>query len=125
MVLAATSAAQPEGNYQLNYISDGTVLNGYPPPHHTVPDLVNALGLAFNPFGPVWVADNGTGVSTLYDGFSVAQPLMLQIPSPTDITGGNPTGIVFNGSSGFSVPKGTTAGPSRFIFATEDGVIAG
>jgi anti-sigma factor RsiW len=27
--------------------------------------LINPWGLAFNPFGPVWIADNGTGVATL------------------------------------------------------------
>jgi len=47
------------------------------------------------------------------------------IPSPTDVSGGNPTGIVFNASSGFTVSNGTTTGPSRFLFATEDGLIAG
>src|SRR6185295_8294983 len=28
---------------------------------HVDPDLVNPWGIAFNPFGVVWVADNGTG----------------------------------------------------------------
>jgi uncharacterized protein (TIGR03118 family) len=89
-------------------------------------NLVNAWGVAFNPFGPVWVADNGTGVSTLYNGTGNLIPLVVQIPSPTNSTGGgNPTGIVFNGSGGFVVSSGTFSGPSHFIFATEDGVIAG
>jgi uncharacterized protein (TIGR03118 family) len=127
LAVAASPAAHADGNfYQLNYISDGVVLNGFPPPDHTVPNLVNAWGVAFNPFGPVWVADNGTGVSTLYDGNGIAQSLVVQIPSPgNDAGGGNPTGIVFNGSPGFVVSKGTASGPSRFIFATEDGLIAG
>jgi uncharacterized protein (TIGR03118 family) len=113
--------------YQLNYISDGFTPSGFPPPIHTDPNLVNSWGLAFNPFGPAWVANNGTGVSTLYDGVGNARPLVVQIPSPgNDAGGGNPTGIVYSGSpSDFVVSKGAASGPSRFIFATEDGVIAG
>ena len=127
IVLNAAPAAQADGGfYQLHYISDGFVPDGFPPPVHTDPNLVNGWGVAFNPFGPVWVADNGTGVSTLYDGNGNAQSLVVQIPSPgNDAGGGNPTGIVYNGSTGFVVSKGTASGASRFIFATEDGLIAG
>ena len=124
LALAAGSAAQADGSFymQHNLVSDGSDAN-----------LVNAWGIAFNPFGPDWVADNGTGVSTLYDGDGKpfvppgAQiPLVVQIPSPGNPDGGgNPTGIVFNASTGFSVSKGTASGPAKFIFATEDGVIAG
>ena len=105
---------------QHNLVSDGSV-----PADHVDANLVNPWGLAFNPFGAAWVANNGTGTSTLYDGHGNLLPLVVQIPSPTAATGGNPTGIVFNGSSGFVVHKGSLSGPSRFIFATEDGVIAG
>jgi len=126
LVLAASPVAHADRDfYQLNYISDGFVPNGFPPPSHTDPNLVNGWGVAFNPFGPVWVADNGTGVSTLHDGNGNAQPLVVQIPSPTGPTGGNPTGIVFNGSAGFVVSADGVSDASRFIFATEDGVIAG
>src|SRR5664279_5813909 len=37
------------------------------------PRLVNAWGVAFNPQGFVWVADNGTSTSTIYDGRGVPQ----------------------------------------------------
>src|SRR4051794_36859886 len=40
-------------------------------------NLVNAWGLAFRPGGPWWVADNGTGKSTLYDGSGVRQSLVV------------------------------------------------
>ena len=85
---------------------------------HTDPNLVNGWGIAFNQFGPVWVADNGTGLSTLYDGDGNPQSLVVAIP------GGKPTGIVFNGSGDFVVTKGGVSGPARFIFATENGTIA-
>jgi uncharacterized protein (TIGR03118 family) len=79
---------------------------------------VNGWGVAFNPFGFAWVADNGTGVSTLYDGNGVPQSLVVSIP------GGKPTGIVFNGSNDFVVSANGKSGPARFIFATENGTIA-
>jgi uncharacterized protein (TIGR03118 family) len=88
---------------------------------HTDSDLVNAWGIAFNPNAVVWVANNGTGTSTLYDGAGTKQSLVVTIP------GGSPTGIVFNSSADFKAPPdmvNTTKNPSRFIFATENGVIA-
>ena len=85
---------------------------------HTDPNLVNGWGIVLNPFGFVWVADNGTGVSTLYDGNGNPQSLVVTIP------GGKPTGIVFNGSGDFVVSGGGVSGPAVFIFATENGTIA-
>jgi uncharacterized protein (TIGR03118 family) len=88
-------------------------------------NLINGWGIAFNPFGSVWVSDNGTGTSTLYDGNGKPQALVVQIPAPANAGGtGTPTGIVFNGSTGFVVSQGSASAASRFIFATEDGVIA-
>jgi uncharacterized protein (TIGR03118 family) len=124
IAFALTAAAAQAGEVfyqQHNLVSDGFVAAD-----HVDAGLVNAWGIAFNPFGPVWVADNGTGLSTLYDGAGNPVPLIVQIPGPAggDPTG-NPTGIVFNASTGFVVSNGTASGASRFIFATEGGVIAG
>ena len=113
---------------QTNLVSDG-----FATADHTDTNLVNAWGVAFNPFGPVWVAANGGGVSTLYDGSgnpqpTLSQPLIVQIPSPGNPDGGgNPTGIVFNGgANAFLVAKAAKpSAASRFLFATEDGLIAG
>ncbi|MGZ3240567.1 MAG: TIGR03118 family protein [Burkholderiaceae bacterium] len=123
LVLGIPVAAHAVSDFyqQHNLVSDGFV-----PADNSDQNLINSWGLAFNPFGPVWVADNGAGVSTLYDGDGKLQPLVVQIPTPAGAPGkGTPTGIVFNGSTGFAVTVGSTSGPSRFIFATEDGVIAG
>jgi uncharacterized protein (TIGR03118 family) len=98
---------------------------------HTDPDLVNAWGLAASPAavgGPWWVNDNGSGLSTLYDGNGAKQTLKVVVPPPhgsTPGTASTPTGIVFNGSSDFSVSDGAASGPSFFVFATEDGTISG
>ena len=41
------------------------------------PNLVNAVGISFNPVGNVWVSDNGTGLSTLYDGNGDPESLVV------------------------------------------------
>ena len=86
--------------------------------------LVNAWGIAFNPQGFVWVANNGTSTSTLYDGLGVPQSLVVSIP-PGVAGGARPTGIVFNGSPSFQVTQGGIGGASAFIFAGEGGTISG
>ena len=85
--------------------------------------LVNAWGIAFNPQGFVWVADNATSTSTLYDGAGVPQPLVVAIPSGA-AGSGRPTGIVFNGSASFQITAGGLSGASVFIFAGEGGTIS-
>jgi uncharacterized protein (TIGR03118 family) len=88
-------------------------------------NLVNAWGIAFNPTGVDWVADNGTGVSTLYDGNGAALPLVVHIPtSATNKEGANPTGIVFNGTKDFVISNAGVSTPAAFIFASEDGSIS-
>lgn len=89
-------------------------------------NLVNSWGIAHSPTGPWWVNDNGTGVSTLYNGqgepFPASSPLVVTIPPPKDGTGpATPTGIVFNGTKDFEVAPDK---PATFIFVTEDGTIS-
>jgi uncharacterized protein (TIGR03118 family) len=57
-------------------------------------------------------------------GAGVPQSLVVAIPGPDDATPGAPTGIVYNGSAAFVVSAGGLSGPSRFIFAGEDGVVS-
>jgi uncharacterized protein (TIGR03118 family) len=88
-------------------------------------NLVNAWGLVAGPMTPWWVADNGTGLSTLYNAAGDPQSLVVTIPAPQgDPDPSKPTGAVFNGTTDFVVSDGTNSGPARFIFATEDGTIA-
>jgi len=84
------------------------------------PNLQNAWGLAASSTSPWWVADNGTSVSTLYNGSGVKQALTVTVG-----TDSGPTGTVFNGGSGFVVTNGTQSAPARFIFDGEDGVLRG
>ena len=84
---------------------------------HLDPNLVNPWGIVAAPGGPFWVNDNGTGLSTLYNGSGTPLPLVVSVPPPVGSAGPSaPTGIVFNGTSGF--------GGAHFIFDTEDGTIS-
>lgn len=90
------------------------------------PHLVNAWGMAFSATSPVWVADNGTGLSTLYTGAGAVNSLVVTIPPPMGgMPPSTPTGIVFNGNGGFTVSANGKSGSSVFIFDTEDGTISG
>src|SRR5437899_9145351 len=96
---------------------------------YTDPNLVNPWGMAPNSSGTViWVNDNGTGVSTLYnqDGTVVSSLPLVTIPTAArNKDGGNPTGIVRNGTALFQVTKNGVSAPARFIFVSEDGSISG
>ena len=87
---------------------------------HTDPLIVNAWGLVHAAGSPFWVADNGSGWSTLYNGAGKARSLRVLIPSTVNGPG-SPTGIVFNGSSDFQIQ----GWPALFLFATLDGTISG
>jgi uncharacterized protein (TIGR03118 family) len=86
------------------------------------PQLQNAWGISFSPAGTVWSSSNVTGYSFVYDkeGKQLLSP--VSIPSPANAGGGAVTGQVFGGSSNFMLPNGS---PAIFIFATQDGIIAG
>lgn len=90
----------------------------------TDPNLVNPWGLSRSSTSPWWVADNGTGVSTLYGAAGNIVSLVVTIPpsDPNVSSTGNPTGTVFNGSTEFEIVKGK---PAVFMFVSEDGVISG
>lgn len=83
---------------------------------HTDSHLVNPWGISSGPTSPFWVSDADAGVSTLYNSSGNPIPLVVAIPNPA---GGaaSPTGQVFNSGTGFN--------GDRFIFATEQGSIAG
>src|SRR5215813_993317 len=99
------------------------VSDGYTSTPRPDPNLVNAWGLVAGPATPWWVANNGTATSTLYDGAGVPQALIVHLPGTSDPAA--PTGLVFNGGTGFVVTTGSASGPARFISATENGTIIG
>lgn len=78
-------------------------------------NLINPWGVAFSPTGPFWVSDQGSSLSTLYDGAGNRIPLVVTVP-------GGPTGQVFNTTTGFVLPNGSKA---SFLFDTLGGNIVG
>jgi uncharacterized protein (TIGR03118 family) len=76
--------------------------------------LVNAWGIAASPSSPWWVADNGSGWSTIYTGAGAKAPLEVTVP-------GAPTGEVFYGGAQFELAPGR---PARFMWASEDGTLS-
>lgn len=88
------------------------------------PNLQNGWGIAFNPTGDVWVSDNNTQKSSLYDGNGVVQSLVVTIPPAASGQPGSPTGIVFNTTPDFSITSNGATGNAVFIWATLAGTIA-
>lgn len=111
LALAATSVRAQLAYRQQNLVSDIPGLAA-----HTDAHLINPWGISSSATSPFWVSDADAGVSTLYDTAGHPLPLVVSIPKP----GGGaaaPTGQVFNSSVDFN--------GNRFLFATEDGTIAG
>jgi uncharacterized protein (TIGR03118 family) len=86
--------------------------------------------VVFGPGAPVWVANNHSESSTLYDGNGHPQPAATPLIVNTVPTSGavtfDPTGIIFNSSTtDFVVSGGGHSGPARFIFSGEGGMIGG
>jgi len=92
-------------------------------------NLVNAWGIAFGTTSPVWVANNHSETSTVYDGNGKPQPFsaprVVKLPAAANGTTFDPTGIVFNSTSDFVVTAGTKSAAAAFIFNGEGGMIAG
>jgi hypothetical protein len=88
---------------------------------NTDPDLVNPWGISQFPDNPLWISDNGTDLSTLYDPNTGAK-VALDVNIPM----GAPTGTVaIAPGHGFVVTEGANSGESLFLFDSEAGVISG
>jgi uncharacterized protein (TIGR03118 family) len=86
----------------------------------TDPLLVNPWGLALGATSPMWVANNHSNTSTLYNGNGTPSPITAHFAAGLD-----PTGIVNNSTTDFVITNGTTSAASAFIFDGEGGRIAG
>jgi uncharacterized protein (TIGR03118 family) len=93
----------------------------------TDPQLINPWGLSRSSSSPWWISDNGTGLSTLYNGAGAKQSLIVTIP-PADPNNkntplGTPTGTIANSSAtDFLLAPGQ---PALFLFSSIDGTIIG
>src|SRR3954471_12973379 len=76
---------------ETDLVSDGVL-----PAAHTDTNLVNGWGLAFTKQGVVWVGNNGTGTSTVYDTSGNLGSPVVTIPPAAGQTDNAPvTGVVF------------------------------
>jgi uncharacterized protein (TIGR03118 family) len=96
---------------QTNLVSDipGEAAN-------TDPNLRNPWGVSFSATSPFWVSDQGTNVSTLYQGTGAPVALVVSVP-------GGPTGQVFNSAGAGNFLIG--GAPATFLFDTLGGAIYG
>src|ERR1700722_9289173 len=84
------------------------------------PNLVNPWGISNSATSPYWISDQGTGLSTIYNGAGAITPLVVTVPAGGGPLSG-PTGTVDNTTGGGFLVSGTSA---NFIFATLQGTIA-
>jgi len=121
---SAATPADHHGNafavQQVNLVSDRPGMAAL-----TDPDLVNPWGLTLGPTTPLWVSNNGTDTSTLYSnaaGTATATKnpaIRVAFPAADD----QPSGVVFNGGTGFVEDPATPTSTARFMFATMSGTI--
>lgn len=112
------------------YLETDLVSDGFVPAPTIDPAFVNPWGITYPPGGPFWINENGSGQSALFNTtgqpFPIGNPLVVTVPPPPGSPSGttsNPTGVVFNSSTtDFLISPGNAA---RFMFATENGTIAG
>jgi len=93
LILGSVQPAVAQFYTQHNLVSDGFV-----PADQLDPNMVNAWGLASSPTSPWWIADNGSGRTTLYNVGTGAIPAIFTVPGAGGRQG-TPTGVVFNGNS--------------------------
>jgi uncharacterized protein (TIGR03118 family) len=92
------------------------------------PHLKNAWGIVpvlSSITGTFWVADQGTGLATVY--LATGQPLsrVVTIPPASGNGTGSPAGLVSNTSASFKITEGNNTAPAQFLFSTLDGTISG
>src|SRR5579864_4901340 len=124
--IGTMNAANAAG--QGRYLQVNLTSNVHGMAQHTDGNLVNGWGLAFFTSSPFWVSDNGSGLSTIYDGTGTPQSLVVTVPPAPEQPGGtlgSPTGIVANPSIRWVVSENGKSGAAAFIFATGDGTISG
>jgi uncharacterized protein (TIGR03118 family) len=120
LALSLATAAFGQNYSQVNLVANAS---GIAPV--TDPTLINPWGLSRSSSSPWWVSDNGSGLSTLYNGAGTKQSLIVTIPKadPNSKTfpAGTPTGTIFNGAATDFLISGK---PAAFVFATLDGTIS-
>jgi len=117
IVCAATAPAPANAFIQHNLVADQAGMADV-----TDPNLVDPWGIAESSGSPFWISDNGTGLTTLYNGSGAIIPLVVTIAPPKGQPGpAAPSGQVYNNTTVFVLANGK---PASFIFVTEDGTVS-
>jgi uncharacterized protein (TIGR03118 family) len=124
-----------------NLVADTPTLHA----RHLDPNLFDAWGIAFSPDGPIWVNNQNSSTSTIYNSEGKTIPLVVEVPCivsatvtvpcPLPSQGARfpfaffgPTGLTTNqfASMGdFPISQNGTMAPALFIFDTLDGLVLG
>ncbi len=118
LVLGIVAPAQAGPTFSVtNLITNDQGLN---PAKITDQNLVNPWGVSFGPTTPLWVSNEGPGVSSLYTITTSDQVSIVSNPSlfPVKIAGGEVTGQIFN-------PSSTAFNGDPFVFVTLGGAVEG
>jgi len=107
-----------EGYMELDLVSDGANTNAL----HIDPNAVNAWGIVAGTKA-IWVNENHSGLITTYSSVGKPTKPIINVPSPTAATGGNPTGLILNNTTSFVVSNGAKSAPATYLLSTEDGLI--
>jgi uncharacterized protein (TIGR03118 family) len=115
---SASDGESDGGFHQTNLVSNLSTVGA----QLVDPSLKNPWGLAAGPATPVWVADNGADVATIYPGAVNGSPI-VKAGLAVAVPGGAPTGQVFNPTADFVAGAALPKSPARFILSTENGSI--
>jgi uncharacterized protein (TIGR03118 family) len=110
IVLLACVGARGQDTVTNSYLQTNLVSDITGRASKTDAHLVNPWGLSRGASTDWWVADTGTGVSTLFNGSGDIETLVVTIPPASGTGTGSPTGTVALGSA--------------FVFVTLDGTIS-
>lgn len=87
--------------------------------------LSNPWDLAVGGGSALWLANNGSASSTLFNtGDLSLPPLAIDVPLQSAASA-RPTGVAFNPANGFEVTTEGRTGVARFIVASEGGTLSG
>lgn len=107
------------GYMQVNLVADTA---GYGAGRIDV-NLANPWGIAIGSTGALWISDNHTGASSVYDRTGAQLLPAVAVPSGGKQNGGSPTGVVFNNTTSDFVIA-ANGEKSKFIYAGEDGTVS-
>jgi uncharacterized protein (TIGR03118 family) len=122
LIVTVAFIARPAAAQSTNaYHQSNLTANSPGAANNTDPQLSNPWGISFTPGGPFWVADNNSGLSTVYfaDGTKTTPTVTIPSAQTNPCSPGCPSGTVANLSA-----NPNDFGGNVFLFDTEDGTLS-